>query len=55
MTQLFMKITNQMVNRCKKFIMKGEKSFKNIWTRPPGELISTLELCIKLNQEYLKQ
>lgn len=55
MTQLFMKITNEMVTKCKKFIMKGEKSFRNIWIRPPTELIKTLEICIKLNHEYQRQ
>jgi len=51
MTGLFMKITNQMINNCKKRILDGEKS-DQIWNRDPLKLIEVLSSCIRLNKEY---
>lgn len=54
MTQLFMKITNQMINTCKKTILQG-KSFDKLWLRDPDELIGTMQSCIKLKDAYQSQ
>ena len=54
MTQLFMKITNQMINTCKKTILQG-KSFDKLWLRDPDELIETMQSCIKLKDAYQTQ
>lgn len=54
MTQLFMKITNQMINTCKKTILQG-KSFDKLWQRDPDELIETMQSCIKLKDAYQTQ
>lgn len=51
MTGLFMKITNQMIQNCKKRILDGKKS-DDIWNRDPQQLIDVLADCIKLNKEY---
>jgi len=51
MTGLFMKITTQMINNCKKRILNGEKP-DFIWNRDPISLIEVLGSCIRLNKEY---
>lgn len=58
MTNLFVKITNQMITNCKERIQnpRGEKGFKpnpkEIWKRDPEELIKVLLSCIKLYRAY---
>ncbi|CAG9316033.1 unnamed protein product [Blepharisma stoltei] len=54
MTQLFMKITNQMINTCKKTILQG-KPVDKLWLRDPDELIETMQNCIKLKEAYQAQ
>lgn len=54
MTQLFMKITNQMITRCKETILQG-KPMDRMWFRDPDELIETMSSCIKLHQAYQQQ
>jgi dynein heavy chain len=54
MTQLFMKITNQMINTCKKTILQS-KSVDRLWLRDPDELIETMQACIRLKEAYQAQ
>ena len=54
MTQLFMKITNQMITTCKKSILK-DKPVDKLWLRDPDELIETMQDCIKLRDAYQYQ
>lgn len=57
MTQLFAKITYQMIANCKKTITKGRPDFE-LWDStkfPPEELIPILEDCKKLNEAYKAQ
>jgi dynein heavy chain len=54
MTQLFMKITSQMITNCKKTILQG-KSVDKLWLRDPDELITTIQTCIQLNAAYQRQ
>ena len=54
MTQLFMKITNQMIKRCKETILQ-DKPMDRMWERDADELIETMQGCIKLNQAYQAQ
>jgi len=71
MTSLFVKITNQMIKRCKYMILnfrtlkkgeikKGKESTnsEDLWKfdmYPPNELIPMLQSCIDLNTAYQKQ
>lgn len=67
MTSLFVKITNQMIKRCKYMILnpkgagsKAEErtSSETLWDYnqyPPSVLIPMLESCIELNKAYQKQ
>jgi len=58
MTNLFVKITNQMIVNCKDRIQNptGEKNYKpkreEIWKRDPVELNNVLLSCIKLYRQY---
>lgn len=54
MTKLFMKITNQMINTCKVAINANDAS-ERIWKQEPAKLLSTLELCLRLNEQYQEQ
>ena len=54
MTQLFMKITNQMINTCKKTILQG-KAYDKLWLRDLDELIENMQSCIKLKDAYQTQ
>lgn len=54
MTKLFMKITNQMVCTCKTAI-NGNDACERIWRQDPSKLLSTLELCLRLNEQYQEQ
>ena len=51
MTSLFLKITNQMINTCKKYIKEG---YSKIWEIPRMELLNRIAECKKLFQEYQK-
>eukprot|EP00163_Fabomonas_tropica_P031142 TRINITY_DN730_c0_g2_i1.p1 TRINITY_DN730_c0_g2~~TRINITY_DN730_c0_g2_i1.p1 ORF type:complete len:4569 (+),score=1602.08 TRINITY_DN730_c0_g2_i1:399-14105(+) len=54
MTSLFIKITNQMILSCKKYIRKDG----SIWEQDKDELTAKLHECIELNevyQEYFRQ
>ena len=52
MTQLFVKITNQMIKNCKEKIIPLQSKSEDVWKRPPTEIIEILGSCIKLNREY---
>ena len=53
MTGLFMKITDQMIQKCKLVICRGNtKNFKDLWNRDPNELINVIGGCIQLYKEY---
>ena len=56
MTGMFMKISNQLINRCKEDIIgpKGDP-VESIWEQKPSELIVTFEACLKLNEVYQSQ
>ena len=51
MTMLFMKLTNQMIINCKKFIVSKGR----IWEQQPAELVLTLAHCLRLNDAYQDQ
>lgn len=58
MTDLFKKITNQMIICCKNAILEGETSDDKLWDHeryPPEKLIPVLGSCIELNKAYQKQ
>ena len=52
MTALFVKITNQMIQNCRKYILKGSR---NIWEQSPADLVVKLQSCLQLNQVYQEQ
>jgi len=54
MTNLFIKITNQMISNCKSRLQEGRNTDK-IWDRDPAELIAELRSCINLNHAYQEQ
>lgn len=49
MTSLFLKITNQMINTCKKYIKEG---YGKLWDIPRNELLDKINESKKLYQEY---
>jgi len=51
MTKLFMKITNQMINACKKTILDDDSPTRMdvLWTSNTSELLLKFESCLKLN------
>jgi dynein heavy chain len=49
MTSLFLKITNQMINTCKKYIREG---YAKLWDIPRAELLERVNESKKLYQEY---
>ena len=55
MTNLFIKITNQMITNCKTRLKRGENDKDKIWERNPAELIEDLRNCINLNHAYREQ
>ena len=58
MTELFKKITNQMIICCKNTILDGETSDDKLWDHerfPPEQLIPVLRSCIDLNKSYQEQ
>jgi dynein heavy chain, axonemal len=54
MTKLFSKITNQMVNNCKRNV-NGTDSPDAVWSKPPQELVLSLEASLQLNEVYQEQ
>lgn len=52
MTELFKKITNQMIENCKKAILMGRESQDKLWEIPPEKLIPVLKTCTELNHAY---
>merc|ERR1719271_2212877 len=49
MTNLFVKITNQMIKNCRKHICNTRDS---LWQMEPDSLVLRLEACLKLNEAY---
>jgi len=49
MTSLFVKITNQMIRNCRKFLCPRGKS---LWEMDAEQLVDDLESCLKLNEAY---
>lgn len=54
MTNLFTKITNQMITNCKDSILAGDEK-DQIWEKDPLVLIKNLESCLRLNEAYQEQ
>eukprot|EP00471_Norrisiella_sphaerica_P006901 CAMPEP_0184484204 /NCGR_PEP_ID=MMETSP0113_2-20130426/5915_1 /TAXON_ID=91329 /ORGANISM="Norrisiella sphaerica, Strain BC52" /LENGTH=4710 /DNA_ID=CAMNT_0026865073 /DNA_START=240 /DNA_END=14372 /DNA_ORIENTATION=+ len=54
MTNLFTRITNQLVRRCKQVIYGGD-SVSTIWTRDASDVVKNLIQAIGLRNEYVKQ
>jgi len=57
MTHLFSRITDQMINNCKDYILDKKKNFANedplyVWGRDPDELIYKFKNCIRLLHMY---
>ena len=57
MTHLFSRITDQMINNCKDYILDRKKNFANedptyVWGKNPDELINKFKNCIKLLHMY---
>lgn len=58
MTELFKKITAQMIVCCKNAILDGETSEEKLWDHerfPPEKLIPVLKSCLELNKAYQNQ
>jgi dynein heavy chain, axonemal len=57
MTNLFRKITNQMITNCKKHINPSSdlQNMNYIWDMNPLKLVEHLEACLKLNEAYQEQ
>ena len=51
MTSLFLKITNQMINTCKKYIKEG---YGKLWDIPRQDLLERINESKKLYHEYQK-
>ena len=54
MTKLFMKITEQMINNCKRNVTDGQDT-DTLWHKKPSNLLNQLKLCLKLNEAYQGQ
>lgn len=54
MTDLFVKITNQMIANCKGFVLavQAEETGDKLWKKDPQQLVVRLEACLKLNEAY---
>eukprot|EP01028_Stygiella_incarcerata_P006636 TRINITY_DN270_c0_g1_i1.p1 TRINITY_DN270_c0_g1~~TRINITY_DN270_c0_g1_i1.p1 ORF type:complete len:4523 (-),score=1222.92 TRINITY_DN270_c0_g1_i1:192-13760(-) len=48
MTTLFVKITNEMIRNC----VKSIRAHGSLWEQSPQELITRLDLCLRLNESY---
>jgi dynein heavy chain, axonemal len=55
MTNLFMKITNQMIINCKDCIRGGDEEPDKLWEKDPLQLIRSLESCLRMNNVYQEQ
>eukprot|EP00931_Biecheleriopsis_adriatica_P081370 TRINITY_DN5469_c0_g1_i3.p1 TRINITY_DN5469_c0_g1~~TRINITY_DN5469_c0_g1_i3.p1 ORF type:complete len:4660 (-),score=1275.41 TRINITY_DN5469_c0_g1_i3:88-14067(-) len=55
MTNLFAKITNQMITNCKACIIGDDDDVAALWEKSPPELIKNLELCLKMNAAFQEQ
>eukprot|EP00002_Diphylleia_rotans_P021973 TRINITY_DN428_c1_g1_i1.p1 TRINITY_DN428_c1_g1~~TRINITY_DN428_c1_g1_i1.p1 ORF type:complete len:4548 (+),score=958.95 TRINITY_DN428_c1_g1_i1:229-13872(+) len=51
MTNLFAKITNQMITACKVCINAPGK----LWDQDPNQLVQNMEMCLRLNEAYQEQ
>jgi len=54
MTNLFSKITDQMISNCKQSI-ESDNNKDSLWEKDPQELVRQLESCLKLNEAYQEQ
>eukprot|EP00913_Durusdinium_trenchii_P005594 g5213.t1 len=54
-TNLFSKITNQMIVNCRSCIIGDCEDASHLWDILPPELIKNLEVCLKLNEAYQEQ
>lgn len=54
-TNLFSKITNQMIHNCRTCIIGDCEDASQLWEISPPELIKNLEVCLKLNVAYQEQ
>ena len=54
MTNLFVKITNQMITCCRKHILDGQvdKDASLLWDNDAKSLCEKLDICLKLNDSY---
>ena len=52
LTNLFLKITNAMINNCKQRINRSEPEAASVWEKDAGKIIVVLESCIKLSHKY---
>ena len=57
MTDLFVKITNQMIMNCKRHVVsvQEEETGDKLWQKDPQQLVVHLEACLKLNEAYQEQ
>jgi hypothetical protein len=55
MTNIFKKITNQMIENCKQCIYDGDDSGSKLWEQDPEQLVRNLESYLKLNETYKEQ
>ena len=54
-TNLFSKITNQMINNCRTCIIGDCEDASQLWETHPPDLIGHLDVCLKLNESYQEQ
>eukprot|EP00439_Symbiodinium_sp_Y106_P063853 s629_g9.t3 len=54
-TNLFSKITNQMINNCRTCIIGECEDASQLWDTYPPDLIGHLDICLKLNESYQEQ
>jgi dynein heavy chain len=57
MTGLFLRMTNEMITCCKRFLNGGAKAVNPavIWQRDPAELIASFRACIDLMNAYKRE
>merc|ERR1719238_1234143 len=57
MTDLFVKITNQMIANCEKYVLsvQEETTGAKLWLKDPELLVSHLEACLRLSEAYKEQ
>ena len=49
MTGLFVKITNQMIQNCRKYVTEKGRT---LWNLDAEDLVQRLSACLKLNEAY---